>query len=187
MILKHGKFDEFGETDSIIKRYLNNRNLILGLEGYTQIMNSSSKKIKGGIQSVQVYSDGKRSNTIKSGGKIEFVFEVNNYFELIEPVLGFVIKNEKEEPIIGVNNRHTNDKILHKSIGYGQIKITIDKFPLYGIGKFNVDIYYGDSESNFDTILDAFSFELETSDFYRSRKLLDPKLNRILIDKISFT
>lgn len=137
-----------------------------------------------GLQSVLVRINGKKTNILTSGDKLEFEFQYKLKEHISNPVLGIVIKDPQQEPIIGINNMHTNQKLSNESLE-GVICFEIDDFNVYGNGEYSVDLYFGDNGDNFDVINEAFCLELITKDIYKTGFLLNPILNKIYLPHTS--
>lgn len=148
--------------------------------------NHPNKKylINFGLQSVLIRINGKETNILTSGDTLEFEFQYKLKEYMSNPVLGIVIRNPQQEPIIGINNMHTDQKLSNENFE-GVICFKIDNFNVYGNGEYPVDLYFGDNGDNFDIINDAFSLELITKDSYKTGYLPNPVLNKIYLPHIS--
>ena len=171
---------------------------------YSYLFNSTSCSIKGlqqnefdlvghpnkkykkyGLTKASLFCDNLPSNILYPGCTFKIELQFNENRENVNPVLGFVINDVDGNSLIGINNRHTGKK-FKPIISEGKFSIILPKLNIYRPGKYFVDLYYGDSEDNYDTILEAFSFVLAESDFYNTGKILNPKLNLLAVPDVKF-
>jgi len=161
ILLDNGLLSFNGSSSDVVDKYLNLKLKDFKFENGTYNLSEHKNKInpKEGIQSVEIYCDGRKTNSLITGSKVEFHFNFTLSVEYKEPVLGIVIKDEQEQPILGVNNRNTGNKLNNKN-ELGKYILVFPVFRIIKPQKYTVDIFFGDEENNFDTILDAFSFHL---------------------------
>jgi lipopolysaccharide transport system ATP-binding protein len=188
VVMEHGKVVFEGGIDEVVDLYLNSNQIIeekqLQNVGFFDFSKNSNKRYKeGGIKSVEIFCDGKRTNSLLTGKNVEFHFVFSNPVKYKEPVLGIVIKDEDDLPILGLNNRNTGDSLTHKE-RKGVIILSFPVFRLIKSKRYKVDIYYGDEENNIDIILDAFHFNVLTS--LDKRKPIQERLNYFYDSEIKF-
>ena len=191
IIIDQGKMVMKGDSVSAIIYYLNNLRGNINHSGKTDSIDLSSHSNKKydksfGLQKAEIFVNKKPSSILSSGDDLMIKIHYKLKDPLLNPVLGVVIKSPFDEPFIGVNNIHTAEKIDGKKMA-GIIKISIPNFSIYGNGKCGVDLFFGDNEDNFDTILDAFFLDLKGSDMLQSGVFVNPSLNRVYQPKISFS
>lgn len=191
IILEDGKTFFVGDAKIAIVQFLNNtrsNNSFLDESHIIDLHNHHNKKYNRalGLQKVDVFVNGKPSTILSSGDDLMLKFYVQLDKLFLNPVLGIVIKSPFGEPFIGVNNRHTGEK-LEGSLKEGVICVSIRNFSIYGSGQCGVDLYFGDNENNFDTILDAFFLELKVTDMFKKGVFVNPSLNKVYQPKISFS
>ena len=139
---------------------------------------------KKGMREVRLYCDGELTNIVLSGAKLRFEVDFQDDRKIREVVLGFVIKNSLGKEVIGVNNRHCGKVLYGSPVSEGTVSIEFEYLPLYGDGRYTVNLYFGDSEVNYDIIEDAFSFILKPNDVYGSGRELDISLNEVFFKEI---
>lgn len=188
IVLENGKVVFEGEIDESVDLYLNSNQIIddtqLKNVGHFDFTKNSNKKYKeGGILSVEIFCDGKKTNSLLTGKNVEFHFVFSNPVTYNEPVLGIVIKQEDDLPILGLNNRNTGDSLKHKE-REGVIVLSFPTFRLIKSKNYKVDIYYGDEENNVDIILDAFHFNVLKG--LDTRKPIQERLNYFYDSEIKF-
>jgi lipopolysaccharide transport system ATP-binding protein len=139
---------------------------------------------KKGMKQVRLYCNDMLTDIIHVGGRFRFEIDFEDDRPIREVVLGFVIKNTFGKEVIGVNNRHRGVRLFPEPVKQGTVTTDFDYLPLYGDGRYSVDLYFGDSEVNYDVVKDAFSFILKPCDAYGSGRELDKSLNDIFFREI---
>lgn len=140
---------------------------------------------KFGLQKAEIFVNTKPSTNISPGDNLNIKLSYKLEIPLFNPVLGIVINSPQNEPLIGVNNLHTLEKLNGKILN-GIISFTLSKIAIYGSGKFGVDLYFGDNEDNFDIIKNAFSLNLIPKTLIEGGATLNPYLNRVYQQNITF-
>jgi lipopolysaccharide transport system ATP-binding protein len=143
------------------------------------------KADKKGMKQVRLYCDDQLTDVIYTGGKFRFEIDFQDEHRIREVVLGFVIKNSFGKEVMGINNRHCGNVLFSEPVSQGTITTEFDYLPLYGDGRYTVDLYFGDSEVNYDVVEDAFSFILKPCDAYGSGRELDKSLNEVFFKEIN--
>lgn len=188
IVMENGRVVFEGGIDEVVDLYLNSNQAIdetqLKNVGFFDFSKNPNKKYKeGGILSVEIFCEGKRTNSLLTGKNVEFHFAFSNPVKYKEPVLGIVIKDDEDLPILGLNNRNTGDSLKHKE-SEGIIKLYFPVFRLIKSKNYKVDIYYGDEENNVDIIFEAFHFNvLKDLD---TRKPIQERLNYFYDSEINF-
>ena len=162
LLIENGSVRFNGNVDDAVDMYLfGNRNNDAAVNnGFHDLNSGLNKKRKDeGLLDVEIFCDGKRTNAVTTGRNVEFRFRYKTSILLAEPVLGVVIKDADDVPVLGINNRNTGNS-LRSNQSEGYISLC---FPVFRINKartHSVDLYFGDSENNSDTILNAFTFDV---------------------------
>jgi lipopolysaccharide transport system ATP-binding protein len=189
--LGDGEIIGHGSIHEVIHQYLTdsvNRNNRLEIsKGMFDLSSHSNKKYKSqfGMQTIQLLCNGVPSSKMISGCNMDLIVEINNEFPDEYPVFGFVIKDETNSPIAGLYNLQLGDNNRIEEFKNAKIKINIPFLPIYGNGSFFIDLFFGNKIENYDIILEAVKFDLETSNVYNSAKLLDINFNKIIIQDVS--
>jgi len=188
ILINEGKVGFQGGTKAVVDFYLNANETLQELymiePGWFNLSEHINKKRKNeGILGVEIFCNDFKTNLILVGEKVEFKFTYKTLTQYKEPVLGIVIKDKDEMPILGLNNRNTRDSLADKK----QEDYILVKFPTFRLikaGRYFVDIYFGDEENNVDTIIDAFYFNvIATID---DRKPIQERLNFFYDSEIKF-
>lgn len=189
LLYKGEKYSE-GFVDPVINEYKNITSNLTDLvridKGVFDLAfhKNKLKDKKSGLLKVNTYCDGISNETFHAGCEFRFDIEIVNPHNYSNVLYGFVIKTLDGEPIIGINNRHLgqcfsvdkNVRIVFQTI--------IKNFPIYRSGVYSVDLYWGDFTTCHEIIYDAFSFNVECIDVYKTAKIPDPNLNLVLTDSI---
>ncbi|WET01224.1 ABC transporter ATP-binding protein [Flavobacterium sp. YJ01] len=188
IVMEYGKVAYEGEIDEAVDYYLYSEDIERESHfienGHFNFSKHLAKKNGNiGIISVEIFCNGKLTNTVLTGSKVEFKFKYKLKEKFIEPVLGVVIKDLDDVEIIGLNNRNTGDKIGNDK-NEGEIILSFPVFRLIKSKKYKVDLYFGDQEDNRDTIIDAFYFNVLQS--LNETKLIQERLNYFYDSEIKF-
>ena len=183
-----GKLISEGDIDTLVDQYLSsNSSMILKSlikNGFFDVNNNVSKKKKDfGILTAEIFCENRQTNTLITGKKVEFKFNYSLPNVFSEPVIGLVIKDLEGNPIFGINNRNTGDRLNNKN-NNDSISIIFQEFRLIKAKTYSVDIYFGNKEDNVDTIIDAFYFNVIS--LKTPYKPIQESLNYFYDSKINF-
>lgn len=173
MVLRNGNLVFDGSVEKSISEYIRES------EG------NSEKDYTGDgiIRKVSIISN--RSEIIY---KSEFVLKVEFSTEtpINNLVLGIVIKDIFNTPLVGINNRHYyNRKINEQPVKSGAVTIKFNELELLP-GIYNVDVFLGDSLTDVQVVENALSFVVNESPVVSTANQLDYKLNKIYIRDVSW-
>lgn len=178
VLLKQGSVSLYSDTKTVLSQYINSDKD--QLSEFTGQMVVNKNIIKG----ILLKCNDIVSNMLFAG--CNFTLEVD--FESPEtidfPVLGIVINDEYNQSIIGINNKHYNGNIK-PSVKKGTFVIQIPYFPLFS-GRYSVDIRFGDGHKDIEVLKNLFVFYVEKNGIKGSMEIPDEKLNKILIENISW-
>jgi lipopolysaccharide transport system ATP-binding protein len=174
-----------GIEENISKYYMpnyeNSKNNFLGIYSFE---NHKDKKNSYGILKAEMYCNEQLTDTIYTGSK----FEIKLFFEaerdFFEAEIGFVIKDSEQVSYIGLNNKHLGKSILIKK-GKGSAEICIEDFPLYAIGDYWINLYFGDQGPNYECLENAIKVKIIGEDIFNSGIKLDMAWNKMVHRKIS--
>jgi lipopolysaccharide transport system ATP-binding protein len=140
ILLKNGRVENIGLTDTIVQQYLNESN--------------SNKNIKFYDKHL------KYVRIEQKGSKIIIEVEYSAGANLDVPHFGFIIYNSDSQPIFASNP--SLEQMDYNTIGKskeGKILIDIESPQLID-GKYHASIWFGDSKENFIEDLDSIVFEV---------------------------
>jgi len=193
VLLQNGIVLTLNTIEKTIEMYRNSLSKTLDYvtvsQGIIDLTKHPNKKVnlKTGLLEVVTSCDGQISGIFYPGCMFSMKVKVCSVNDLDFALLGFIIRGQNNEPLIGINNRHLNQRFLLKA---GEIKyfcLEIEKLPLFKSGIYTVDLFFGNYNENYDIINDAFSFEIEKRDVYNSSHLLTNSINQIFVDNINYS
>jgi hypothetical protein len=157
--------------------------------GVFYLNNHPNKKVptNTGMIEAKLYCDEVLSNTFYPGCKFEMKVKIKSVQYFDYALLGFVVHDPNNEPIIGINNRHLGQRFELNNNEEKTFSLIIDKLPIFKQGNYSVDLFYGNYNANYDTIIEAFSFEIEKRDVYNSAHLLADSINLVYVEEINYS
>lgn len=168
-------------TSVVIEKYLQKsiKNRRIGLNGIYEFNKSS-------IYKIELLCDNVISHIFYTNCnfKIRIYFDDNRINE--DTIIGFVLRNVKEEYFIGINNQIMGKKIYNNPVKKGCIEIEIPKLLIYGKGDYIIDIYLGNYNSDYEIIENEIEFYIKETDVYSTGKLLNSKLNKFVQNDVMF-
>jgi len=174
VLLNEGEIILNDNIDKVIKKY---RNTDLMFTGKITINNSLVKMIflSGDDNAIKTSFDIYEPLTIS--------VEIASNVILKNPVLGVVIKNEKGENLVGINNNHYIDNSEIAEMRHGVISLRLNK-QFFFIGRYYIDIFLGDSNTDIFVLRDKIYFNIESrkADFYR--KIPNNNLNNLILENV---
>lgn len=193
ILMAQGSIVEDGATAGIINSYLlKSDGAISNFEASTGVfdLNHNESKVYDrdyGLLAARLYVNGVSSIHFYSGAacSVEIDFAAPN--AVSDLVIGLVIKDKFNKPIMAVNNKHYAKKLFTQPVSKGTFKINFQQLPVYGQGRYHCDLYLGTQEYDYDIIYNAFYFDLNSSDPLLSGYLLDDQLNQFYFDTITFS
>jgi homopolymeric O-antigen transport system ATP-binding protein len=190
VILEQGKITFNGKIEDAVVEYRNKTEKSVNVtyigKGEFDLTKHPNKGINKsiGMIKVQSYCDGKKDNIFYGGCNFRFDIEIINEEDYENILYGFVIKNGEGEPLVGINNRHTGHSFIIKKGDKKIFRTELPKLSIYRVGVYMVDLYWGNHNTSHEIIENAFSFEVEAYDVYKTANLLDSKLNLIYNDQV---
>jgi lipopolysaccharide transport system ATP-binding protein len=186
IVLEHGKVVFEGGIDESVARYYmsnfeNSENEFLGIYNFEK---HRDKKNEYGILKAEMYCNGQLTDTVYSGSKLELKLYFESSRDFYEGEIGIVIKDSNQVSYIGLNNKHLGNNIIVKK-GKGVAEICIDDFPLFAVGDYWINLYFGDQGPNYEYLENAIKIRIIGEDVYGSGRKLDIAWNRIVHRKIS--
>ena len=177
--LKSGEISAVGETKQVLNEYLNEFNSYTYQSGYVAL----DGKI---IKSITFSSNGEQTNSLIAGSNLKITVDFSSLSNIDFPVLGIVIRNEYDEPLIGVNNKHyQTENLIQTPINKGKIEVEFPFFPLYQ-GNYSLDLHFGDGASDLEVIKNCFNFVVGSNRIAGALENLSEKLNKIQIEKVNW-
>ena len=189
ILLCDGKIFEKGNIQSVIEKYTTNHSTSLfspeETPGIFNIKQHASKKRTGfGIQLVKTYCDDQLSDTMYTGCNFKFEVFIENYSVSRNIVLGFVIRDHFDRPLVAINNKHLNIELNNGGSSDFMLTFEIAQFLLYGQERFTIDLYFGDGVTDFEVIPNAFHINMSASNLYQASILPDKNMNKVIMPSI---
>lgn len=179
LVLKKGQIAYFGKVDEAISIYISQNEDDTGEIGSEKFKNKTIKYIK------LLDVNGKTSSRFGVNSTIQIQISFVAKHKLILPVIGIVIKDRYNVPILGVNNRHYGESFSDFESQKGIFYIEISQFPVIS-GQYYIDLYLGDINGDFEKIEDASFFYMESDVGVTLSPDLNRQLNKIFIKDIKW-
>jgi lipopolysaccharide transport system ATP-binding protein len=178
--LENGKIINEGDTADVVSAYLQrfSMNSSRFENGIVHIRNTEHS-----VKTIAMYCDGEPSSLVYTGCEMNIRVYFESSILMRYPVLGFLIKNSFNLPILGINNKHYADNLVNKPVDHGTISMKIPNLPLIQ-GEYFVDIFLGDGNEDFDIIENAFAFNVEARKFTESSLMVNPTINLFYIKDV---
>lgn len=138
------------------------------------------------IKGVKLYSDGIMTENVLAGSELQVELDFDGSRSLENIVLGFTFRNSTGVNLTSFNNRHLAQKINTSPVKNGRIKVSIPNLPIYKQDRYWLDIYLGDLNEDFDTLIGEVSFNVISRDVYHSGSVLKQEKNLIYFPNISY-
>lgn len=180
IFLDRGRLTGLGKSDEVVRQYLETSS--------PEIQGSSGVCITRGkvVTRVEILCDDGISGTLYMGCRVE----VRVYFEsttpLEAPVLGIIIKDSQQSPLVGINNKHYTGPLTSAPVSKGYLAVSIPKLTLFE-GNYTLDIHFGNAFKDIDVLRECLQFYVEPVPFTASGLLPDKQLNRMFITDVSWS
>jgi ABC-type polysaccharide/polyol phosphate transport system ATPase subunit len=181
ILLKNGQLASFGLSQDVVANYM--KLIDSSASGNSGSILFTSKN-SGPIDKIEILCDGRISNLVYMGCHLEIRVHFRTRDLLDEPVLGLIVKDSQNIPLIGINNKHYNIKLTSQPINQGYISMVIPHLPLFE-GIYHVDVHFGNAFRDLEVLRDCFQFTVEAMKF-SAGEMPDKKINRIFIKDISW-
>jgi len=148
-----------------------------------KVAENQSYRGDGVIRRAELQVDGE---VIKynSSLRVKVMFESDHHIKNL--VLGIVIKDIYDTPMIAVNNKHySNDRINAQETMKGTVVVDFPNLSLLP-GEYKIDLFLGDGTIDIDVAENAVYFSVEESSFARTVNQLDYRLNKVFINEIKW-
>jgi lipopolysaccharide transport system ATP-binding protein len=188
IVLENGKISFSGSIEDCVSRYyMSNYDHFENLNiGVFDLKSHRDKKSEDGIFKAELFCNGQLTDTIYSGSKFSLKLSFYSSRVFFEGEIGIVIKDSEHVSYLGLNNKHlgTNINVFE---GRGEAEIIIEDFPLFGIGDYWINLYFGDQGPGYECLENAINFKIIGDDVFGSGRKLDNAFNKIIHKKISIT
>jgi len=192
VVLTNGQVAFTGDIDLSIDHYRNslhsalnvlkNNNAVYDLTLRNNYIDANYKC----MEKVFLLCDNKPSNIFYGGCNFKFEIIASNKLKYDNLLYGFVLKNSDGMELIGINNRHTGTKFSIEKGEKIRFITEIKEFPIFKEGVYSVDLFWGNYDTNFEILRDAFYFEVERTDIYKTGCILESSLNLVFTKDVVF-
>jgi lipopolysaccharide transport system ATP-binding protein len=191
IFMVNGQIKEIGQTSTIITNYLGRgvqKDIEENISGEFNLLTNPNKTYSDtfGLQVARLFVNNKKSCSVYAGCDFKIELDVLEVSAKENLRIGFCIKNEQDEVVLGVNNWNYGQKFSSQPSTEKTLVIDFKFFPVLGEGKFYFDLFLGEGQADYDIILNAFYIDLRMSDVFLSGNLLNPRLNNIIVKDINF-
>lgn len=180
ILLQDGQVAASGTADRVVQQYLDaSEQTGADVSGVLEHNGSVVKR-------VEVFCNGNRSGTLFMGCRMEIRVHFESPTPLEAPVLGIIIKDSEQTPLVGVNNKHYSGTLTHHPISTGYLAASIAQLPLFE-GHYSLDIHFGNGFQDLEVLRDCIRFVVEPVSWSESGLLPDKQLNRVFIKDIGWS
>jgi lipopolysaccharide transport system ATP-binding protein len=186
IILKDGKTIFDGSTQSAVKKYLKNsqvlNNPIIDLK-----IHPDKRNPEIGLTKAVIEVDDFITNEIYAGQKLQvsLYYEVNTFHLGIPMDVGFGLFDVEGRGVLAFNNSNFKNRIVLKE-QKGKIDISLDYFPLYRSDQLKFKFYFGYIDDHFEVLNDAGTLSCIQNDFLGSGFPLKENLNTVYLPDVAF-
>ncbi len=180
ILLQDGQVAATGTADRVVQQYL---------EASEQTGADASGVLEHNgpvVKRVEVLCNGNRSGTLFMGCRMEIRVHFESPTPLEAPVLGIIIKDSEQTPLVGVNNKHYSGTFTRHPISMGYLAASIAQLPLFE-GHYSLDIHFGNGFRDLEVLRDCIRFVVEPVSWSESGLLPDKQLNRVFIKDIAWS
>jgi ABC-type polysaccharide/polyol phosphate transport system ATPase subunit len=183
ILLRNGRLHSVGSSSEVISQYLSND------ESHTMdqmgVITLNGEAPTKPIRKIEILCDGRNSNIAYMGCKLEIRVHFRTDQMLEAPVLGVVLKDHQNTPIIGINNKNYVRSLTSQSVSAGYISMIIPYLTLFE-DVYHADIYFGNGFRDLEVLRDCFQITVEPMSFTAAGEIPSRKLNKLFIKDIEW-
>ncbi|MBS1591552.1 MAG: ABC transporter ATP-binding protein [Bacteroidetes bacterium] len=180
-LLANGKAHSFGETQTIIRNYLN-LNAATNEEGiFTNTDRKGNATIK--FTKIVMYDNktGKEVKDIQSGADVKFRFFFERNVEQLNDVMLAIGINDQHDHRISFLSNEIIDKKIEPTADKNYWDIIINKIPLT-VGRYTITVFCTVQREIADWIQNAFTFDISSGNFYNTGKQVSQGSGSVLLN-----
>jgi len=182
IVLKNGSIAFIGPSGEAVRHYLNVDDPTADHSG---VISYEGRWPDKPVRKIEVRCDGKNSATAYMGCRLEIRVHFKTNEALEAPVLGVIVKDNQNVPMIGINNRHYTGSLTARPVSEGYIAMVIPYLTLFE-GNYALDIHFGNAFRDLQVLRDCFQLTVEPMKFTPSGELPDKRLNRLFIKEVAW-
>jgi len=172
LVFNKGRNTYQGEINRSIEEYFNLNSI-----------KTDHKPLSKIIKSIELFCDNIPTEEFYSGSKFELKVSFRNNSILHFPILGVIIKDAYNTPLLGVNNK--NYGYVTTPATSGIFSFSIPNLPLFE-GIYSIDLRLGDGYKELEIVEDAIRFNVNLSSKIKGMEKPINSLNKIYLDSAQF-
>jgi lipopolysaccharide transport system ATP-binding protein len=181
--LEAGKVTSEGVSTEVIQHYLNHT----GTEpSATSGVISRPVDSTKPVRKIELLCDGRTTGALYMGCRMELRVHFSSDQPLEAPVLGIIIKDSQQVPLVGVNNKHYTGAMTNQPVSSGYVSVVIPGLPLFE-GNYSLDIHFGNAFRDIEVLRDVCRFTVEPVSFSATGEMPDKQLNRFFIREVTWS
>ena len=177
-----GALKATGSSKEIIQTYLaDNASLLKMQQG---VADGSFRGSNKNIKRVEILSNGAVTDCIPMGSHFTIKVYFNSAQPLAYPILGVIIKDIFNTPVLGLNNKNYIGNIAPSPVSAGCISMSIPYLQLMS-GSYSMDIHLGNGHQDIDVWKEVFNFKVEQMRFSEG-EFPDEALNKFFMSDVKW-
>jgi lipopolysaccharide transport system ATP-binding protein len=181
--LEQGKLAFSGAPEEVVSQYLGSSEPdITDLAGFV----NQPADHPGPVRRVEIRCDGNLTGTLYMGCQLEVRVYFDSKQALDAPVLGLIVKDNQQSPLIGINNKNYTGAISERPLRKGYLSAIIPHLPLFE-GNYSLDLHFGNGFRDVEVLRDCIRFGVEPAAFTASGLLPDKGINRVFIRDVAWS
>lgn len=178
IVLNAGKVSFQGESSQAVAHYLQSVTSQSGEDSGSVIRVEESI-----VEKIEIFCDGKLSAPPYMGCQLEIKVHFRSEEALDCPVLGLIIKDSHNLPLLGINNKHYQGNKEGRPVKAGVISMTIPYLNLFA-GNYYIDLHFGNGFRDLAVLRDCFQLKVEAMNFTSRGELPNAQFNRFFIKDV---
>ncbi len=181
MVIEKGKQVFMGPSQQGTELYLNMGNSYDELGGRLEFVHQPNPHIR----SIEFRCDGMLSSTLYMNCSFELSVHFVAPKPLEYPVLGVIIYDSLNTPVLYFNNKNYAGNLFEKPADEGTIVMRVPALPLMS-GMYSLDVHFGNLFSDFEVKRNIIRFRVEPRPINEKGEMLLEKFNKFFIQNIEW-
>lgn len=177
VLIEEGRLTHSGPSQDVMHAYLSGAHSKSAGSGMYEFNQNGNR---GFISKIEFLCDGKISELLYMGCAFEIRVHFKSEDELEYPLLGIVIYDNYNAPLLCFNNKNYVGNLFASPAKEGVLILQFPLLPLVS-GFYNMDIYLGNLFSNLDVKRNIFQFKVEPRPFLDKGEVLNEEMNKFFI------
>jgi homopolymeric O-antigen transport system ATP-binding protein len=180
ILLQKGQLALFDTTQNVLNAY---QNVVLGTANQNGIHEFPEGKKDTYISKIEFLCDGVNSETLYMGCEFEILVHFKSKNPLEYPLLGIVIQDQYNSPLLSFNHRNYSANELTAPLSEGILSVKLPFLPLMS-GTYAMDIYFANMFTDLDVKKNSLQFKVEYKHFSDKGEMLDERFNKFFIENV---